>query len=322
MDEQLRNGRGVIVAALTPFTGETTSVDYGKFSSQLEAIMPHAPQGVSVGAVESQEFQVLQPESRLRLVATACEILGSHVPVVAGVSSPSLSESIAMAKQAQQLGAAAVLGVASQKPWGAPPLADEAYGWFSRLADRSPLPLFVYNNPRLGVDLDVEVLTKICAHDNVVGVKETSRDGSKLLALIAHVEPFARVFTNMELLFSTLLLGGSGAMLPTPGLPVASRIMTALAGGDLDAGAEWSKAFGDFPRKWMRRGLLPIMKAASRLMGCDVGDPLWPHEALDAEETERLEEFLDSWGLLGALRVPGSAGSSVTAQEGVPTDGS
>lgn len=304
MHEQLRHGKGVIVAALTPFMDETTSVDYDKFEAQLTAVMVHAPLAISVGSVESQEFQVLEAAERLRLIAVACGVAGSQTPVVAGVSSPSLGESITMAKEAEQVGAAAVLAIASQKPWGAAPLPEEAYGWFSRLADQSPLPVFLYNNPRLGVDLTVEVLKKICEHQNIVGIKETSRDGSKLLGLIAHVHPFARVFTNMELLFSTLLLGGAGAMLPPPGLPVANRIMTAISAGDVAAAAEWSKAFADFPGRWMRRGLLPVMKSAARLMGCDVGDPLWPHEALDAQELHQLQDFLDSWGLLDALAVP------------------
>lgn len=302
VSERLRSSQGVIVAALTPFVEESTAIDYRRFQAQLSALRPYRPLAVTVAAVESQEFQVLSRQDRARLATSARDVLGWDIPLVTGVSSPSLHESIAMAKEAEQLGAAAVLAVAAPKPWAAEPLPDEAYRWFSTLADQSPLPVILYNNPRLGVDLSVETMRRICKHDNVLGIKETSRDESKLLALIADVQGHAQVFTNMELLFSTVLLGGAGAMLPTPGVPVASRVVTEILAGRTGEASKWAAFFADFPRRWMRRGLLPVMKSAGRLMGCDMGEPLWPYEGLEPVEVDQLRSLLDSWGLLGVLQ--------------------
>lgn len=195
--ERLRSGQGVIVAALTPFEKGSTAVHYEQLQVQLSHIRRYDPLAVTVAAVESQEFQVLSARDRGAIATCARDALGDEVPLVYGVSSPSLLDAITMAKDAEQFGATAVLGVAAPKPWAAEPLPEEAYRWFSTLADQSPLPMILYNNPRLGVDLGIETMSRICREHNVIGIKETSRDGAKLLALVAEIQGDAQVFTNM-----------------------------------------------------------------------------------------------------------------------------
>lgn len=290
--------RGSVVAALTPFVRDSVRVDKGRFAAQVAALGRSGPVAVTVGAVESQEFQVLGRSARLGLVDTAVAHLPAGIPVVGGVSSPSIRESVALARESADRGAAVAVAVASPKPWGAAPTPDEAHRWFALLADASPIPVLLYNNPRLGVDLSVETVARICAHPNVVAVKETSRDEAKLLGLISRVQGHAHVYTNMELLFSTLLLGGSGAMLPTPGLPVAARLTAHVEAGEVDAAARLALFFAGFPSRWNGLGFLPAVKAAAGLMGCELGPPIHPWSALDEASVSEMREFLAEWELL------------------------
>ena len=288
---------GLVVAALTPFVGDSVRVDHRRLAGQVETVAAYAPSAISVAGVESQEFQVLGRRARLAMLDTVVAA-ASGVPVVAGVSSPSLTESIALTKEAARRGASLALAVASPKPWGAAPTGDEAHRWFSLLADASPIPVMLYNNPRLGVDLPVDTIARIASHPQVAGLKETSRDEAKLLGLVSRVGEHARVFTNMEMLLSTLVLGGAGAMLPTPGLPVAARILDAVRRGDLEAAAADALFFADFPSRWNALGFLPAVKAAAALMGCDLGGPLWPWDGLDETARADLAAHLAKWDLL------------------------
>lgn len=297
--------RGVIVAALTPFRGETTRVDQGAFTQQVSAIASYAPSAIGVAGVESQEFQVLTRATRLKLVELTVEN-AAGVPVIAGVSHPSLRESIALAGEAARRGAAAVLAVASAKPWGAPPTGEEAHRWFTTLADESPLPVVLYNNPRLGVDLSVDTVARIAAHPNVVAMKETSRDEVKLLGLLTRAAPGLAVYTNMEMLATTLLLGGHGAMLPPSGLPVANRVVAAAEAGEIDEVARWAAFFADFPSRWSSLGFLPAVKAAAGLMGLELGRPLWPYDAVEGDALHEMREYLRKWELLDAFSEPRS----------------
>lgn len=287
---------GAVVAALTPFVRDSVRVDHRRLAEQVRAIAAYRPVAVTVGAVESQEFQVLGRRARLALVDTAVAAV-PDLPVVAGVSSPSLAESISLAGAAADHGARVALAVATPKPWGAPPTADEAHRWFSLLADSSPLPVMLYNNPRLGVDLSVDTMARICSHPRVVGLKETSRDEGKLLGLLSRVGRSASVFTNMEMLFSTLALGGAGAMLPTPGLPVAARIVDDVRCGETERAAAAALFFADFPSRWTGLGFLPAVKAAAVLMGLDLGGPVWPWSGLDEAARGDLAAFLSKWEL-------------------------
>jgi 4-hydroxy-tetrahydrodipicolinate synthase len=291
--------RGIIVAVLTPFLDGTTDVDWGSLESQLELVGSPGVVAVSVVGVETQEFQVLDDDTRVAVVERAVRS-SCGVPVIAGVSSPSLPSACSLAARMADAGASGVLAIAGQKPWGAPPTSDEAVRWFTRIADASPLPVTLYNNPRLGVDLSPECMAQICAHDNVGCVKETSRDGQKLLRLVdLDRRELAAVYTNMELLLPTLVLGGSGAMLPLPGLPMASRIANAFLSGDLPEAAEAQAFFAEFPARWMSLGLAPVMKAACALMGCTVGGPLTPYEPLAGDDLQSLKAYLEAWKLLG-----------------------
>ncbi|MCW0213458.1 MAG: dihydrodipicolinate synthase family protein [Pseudonocardia sp.] len=291
-------GRGLVVAALTPFVRDTVRVDKARLTAQLRALAHAAPVAVTVGAVESQEFQVLGRATRLALVDTARAELPETVPVLAGVSSASIRESIALAGEIAERGASVAVAVASPKPWGAAPTPDEAHRWFATLADASPIPVLLYNNPRLGVDLSVDTMARICSHPNVVAIKETSRDESKLLGLINRVQGTAHVYTNMELLFSTLVLGGSGAMLPTPGLPIATRLLAHVEAGEIGEAARLALFFAEFPGRWTGLGFLPAVKAAADLMGCPLGGPVHPWSGLDETAVSELREFLAKWELL------------------------
>ena len=102
----------------------------------------------------------------------------------------------------------------------------------------------------------------------------------------------------MEMLLSTLVLGGAGAMLPTPGLPIATRILDAVRRGDLEAAAADALFFADFPSRWNALGFLPAVKAAAALMGCDLGRPLWPWDGLDETARADLAAHLAKWDLL------------------------
>ncbi|HEY8524068.1 MAG TPA: dihydrodipicolinate synthase family protein [Acidimicrobiales bacterium] len=289
---------GLIVAALTPFRRGTTTVDEDRFDAELDFIARHRPVAVAVAGVEVQEYHVLTADQRVDLVKRAAERLGD-VPVVAGVSAVSVDQACHLAERMAAVGAGYVLAVAGPKPWGAAPTTGELLAWYHALADVSPVPVFVYCNPRTGVDPSVDAIAEVAAHPNVAAMKETSRDVIKVLRLCQEVEQagLARVYTNMESIQTTLAAGGSGAMMPPPALAIATALVAAIEAGDDAETRRLQSFFGRFPSAWMRLGLGPACKAAMGIVGCDVGDPVHPYDALGADEVASLREYLAGWGL-------------------------
>lgn len=294
--------RGIIAAALTPWVPDSrgADVDFVAFDRQLDWLAAQAPLAVGVAGVEVQEYHVLDDAARVGLVARAVERLGG-IPVVAGISSPTPSRSAALASSMADVGASAVLALAGPKPWAAGPTADEFVDWFSELAELTTLPIIVYSNPRTGSEPSVAALATLAARGYIAGIKETSRDMMKILGLCDKLAgpDLAGVYNNMETLLATLVLGGHGAMVPAPALPMSQRIVDAYETGDLNEARKWQRFFVDFPSTWQALGLGPAVKAAMRILGVDVGDTLSPYRDIDAAQRAAMEAHLRAWGLLG-----------------------
>ncbi|MEY2958337.1 MAG: hypothetical protein RLZZ01_905 [Actinomycetota bacterium] len=292
------NEIGVLTAAVTPW-GDGGDVDLGRFDDQIRWIVEQRPLAISVASVEVQEYHLLTADDRVALVERAVG-LAEGIPVIGGVTSPIPRTSSELAVRMGDVGAAAVLALAGPKPWAAPQTGAEMVTWFHLLAERSPVPVICYSNPRTGSEPSVEALTRICEHPNVGGIKETSRDMVKVLGLCKAIglPGTAGVYINMETLMTTILLGGHGAMVPAPALPGCQRIVDALAAGDLETARHWQLFFTEFPSTWMRLGLGPAVKAALTAIGVDVGGSPEPYASLTREEHDQIGAHFRSWGLV------------------------
>lgn len=88
--------------------------------------------------------------------------------------------------------------------------------FFLEVADRSPIPIIIYNFPRLlsGLEVDSDMLETISAHPNMKGVKLTCGGIAKITRVIAKHphEDFATVAGQSDLIVSALAAGGSGCI--------------------------------------------------------------------------------------------------------------
>ena len=97
---------GLIVAPLTPFTAELT-VDEAALKRQIDYIVDECRATMVVAAgVETQEYTYLSLEERKALIRRTIDCVGGRVPVMVGVSHPSFKTAIALAHEAERLGAA------------------------------------------------------------------------------------------------------------------------------------------------------------------------------------------------------------------------
>ncbi len=99
------------------------------------------------------------------------------------------------------------------------------------------------------------------------------------------------------MLLITLMLGGPGATMPPPAVKLAEELCATFATGDLTRAAELQRRFSLFPARWIQYGLTPLMKAAMRHVGVDLGEPLPPYEGLSAADRAAVEAELDRIGL-------------------------
>ena len=86
---------------------------------------------------------------------------------------------------------------------------------YRTVADASPLPVLIYNMPAntAGIDLSASLICTLAEHPNIVGVKDSAGNVSKLAQIVASVPETFRVFAgSASYLLPALAVGASGAV--------------------------------------------------------------------------------------------------------------
>jgi 4-hydroxy-tetrahydrodipicolinate synthase len=285
---------GLIVPPLTPFTSDLR-VDYAALEREIDYIVVTCKaSAVEAAAVETQEYHYLSPRARKDLIRRTVQCVGGRCPVIVGISHPSFRTAVELAHLAEDLGAEAIQVLAPLRPFGGPPGLKDLIGYFEAIAQKTQLPIVAYLNPGPGAEVPLGWTVELARLDRVRYFKESSRDLRRVSRLIVEIDRagHAHYFTTMEMLLISLLLGGSGATMPPPGAKIAFEVLQAFRSGDLKRAAEIQRQFALFPALWVHKGLAPVMKAAMRIVGLEVGDPYPPFQSLDAGERALLEDYL------------------------------
>jgi 4-hydroxy-tetrahydrodipicolinate synthase len=290
---------GLIVAPLTPFTADL-EVDEEALRRQIDYVVNDGGATMVVAAgVETQEYTYLSLEQRKALIRATIEAVDRRVPVMVGITHPSFKTAIALAHDAETLGAAAVQLLAPLRPFAGPPTQADLITYFEAVARETRLPITLYLNAGPGADVSIPDTIALAKLPSVQLVKESSRDLARVSRLIVEIDRagYARYFTTMQMLLASLELGGSGATMPPPGSQIARHVIDAFVAKDFARAAELQLQFALFPSKWMHRGLAPTMKAAMNLIGIAVGDPYPPYAPLTRDEQTALAAYLRTTAL-------------------------
>jgi 4-hydroxy-tetrahydrodipicolinate synthase len=290
---------GLLVPPLTPFTKDLR-VDYDGLQVGVDYLVERVRPTVIIAAgVEAQEYQYLSFDERKALIEHTIKAVNGRIPVAVGISHPSYRIAIELANFAEKAGAAELQLLAPQKPTGGAPTTNELVQYFESIGRETSLPIILYLNPGPGADVGVDATIELAKLDFIHGIKESSRDLSRVSRLIAEIDHagHARYFTTMQMLLITLELGGAGITLPPPAAALARDVIDAYADGDRERAARLQLQFATFPARWMPFGLAAVMKAASNFIGIPAGLPYPPYAPVSGEALNALHQFLSSTAL-------------------------
>ncbi|AOJ94795.1 dihydrodipicolinate synthase family protein [Burkholderia multivorans] len=289
----------LVVPPLTPFDA-ALKVDRNALRSHIDYVVDACRATMIVAAgVETQEYHYLPLAERKELVRATIEAVDGRVPVVVGISHPSVNTAIELGQFASALGAHAIQLLAPLRPFGGAPTTDEVVCYFDLIAAETDLPIMLYLNPGPGADLSVDATLEVAKLDRVKYVKESSRDLTRVSRLIAQIDRagHAQYLTTVQMLLITLQLGGSGATMPPPLAELGAKIIAAFEQGNVQEAARLQQQFSLFPARWMHRGLMPTMKAALKALGRGIGEPYPPFGNFTADEAAQLATYLQTTDL-------------------------
>jgi 4-hydroxy-tetrahydrodipicolinate synthase len=203
---------GVFVPMVTPF-GADGGVDLECLQELTAAVIRDGASGV-VALATTGEPHMLDDAERAAVVdviAAVCAAAGATLVVGAGTNDTrtTIARHEALADVP---GARASLAVV---PYYVRPSEQAVVRHFQAVADRSPVPLIVYNIPyRTGRGLGADALLELAATDNVAGVKQAvgGIDADTLSVLAAAADRFAMLGGDDAFLYPLVLMGATGAI--------------------------------------------------------------------------------------------------------------
>lgn len=203
--------RGVTPPLVTPFDGAGEIDEAG-----LEAVVDWTIDG-GVDALfpcgTTGEFASLCSEERRRVIEIVVDRAdGTETPVVAGAGATNVEETIEYIEEAAAIGADAAVVVPPYFHTANDRAGNEAF--FEAVADRAPIPLFLYNIPSCtGRAIDPETVGSLAEREEVIGIKDSSGDFGYLLRLLRETpEPFVVLQGFDNLLYPSLRVGADGGI--------------------------------------------------------------------------------------------------------------
>ncbi len=194
---------GVLPAAITPFTSEG-DIDYASFAKLAAYFTAAGCNGVVVAGTngEGPSLSAVEKRDLCRRAVT----LASPLPVVLGISTPSLHEATWLASQAGKAGAHSVLLM--PPGYFRPAPTEGVLAFLESVADAATCPVIVYNHPALtGFTLLPDHVSRLARHPNVCGFKDSSGDPQNLPAYRA-AAPDADLFVGNETLLQQAVRSG------------------------------------------------------------------------------------------------------------------
>lgn len=199
---------GAATALVTPF--KDGKVDFASFGQLIDWQIEQEIDGLVICGTTG-EASTLNDEEHIETVRYAIKKAAGRVPVIAGAGSNDTRHAIDMSMALEEEGADGLLLVT---PYYNKCTDKGLIIHYTAIADRVNIPIILYSVPaRTGVNISPFVVSELCNHPNIVGIKEASGNMAQVVEIAKYVdEDFALYSGNDEIIVPIMAMGGLGAI--------------------------------------------------------------------------------------------------------------
>jgi 4-hydroxy-2-oxoglutarate aldolase len=288
---------GVFAPITTPFN-KRGDLLLEELSSNIQRLNPSGLRGYLVLGTNG-EFRSLSGREQMEVVKTVVKSASADKIIMAGTGAESTMVSIELCHQAAAMGAH--YGSLITPFFFAKKMTDKALvQHFFQVADQSPIPILLYNNPGVtGITVSTTVIKEVSSHPKIVGMKDSSP--GNLSAYILHAKiGFSLLAGSANFFFTGLLMGAVGGVLslanafPEP----CCRLYELGIARELEEGRELQFELMRINQLVSGKFGVAGVKVAMDLAGLYGGPPRAPLLPLTKEEGEKMREDLIASGYL------------------------
>ena len=292
---------GLVHTPVTPFTRDH-KVDYSLYEKVIEFHLRNGADTLAL-PMHAGESVSLSDEERKALLDFAIAKVKGRVPVIAHVSQSGTSMAAALARHAEQAGAAAIVSAVPYY-WTPPPAMLVEH--FVQIGSAVKLPFFAYNSPEEmgGVKVTSDIALKLVERlPNFAGVVDSSLDWQFMIEVITvarKARPSFQLLSGTEYMISAGAIGCSGVFAPLAGIaPKTVRQLYEICATEKYGDARKAQEAIAALRQAVKKDGVAGLKGAMRSMGRDCGTVRPPLRAVGEVEYGRMSEALAA---IGALR--------------------
>jgi len=212
---------GIFPPITTPFYPDG-NVYYKKLEHNVERYSRTPVSGIVVLGSTGEALMLSDQEKR-DVFKVAREAAAPNKVLIAGTGNESAVETLRLTEYAAELGYDVAM-VRTPHYYKKQMLPANILAFYRTVADRSPIPVMVYNFPQAtGYDIPAEVMIELAEHPNLIGLKESCGDVEKVRTMVEgtrHVKRSATVSETLDAVTPRMLaaatqdLHNGGALVP------------------------------------------------------------------------------------------------------------
>jgi 4-hydroxy-2-oxoglutarate aldolase len=201
---------GILPPITTPFYPEG-NVYHKKLESNVERYSRTPVSGIVVLGSTGEAIMLSDQEQRDVLKSARSAIAPNKI-LVAGTGIESAIGTLRLTEYAAEIGYDVAM-VRTPHYYKKQMSSSNMLAFYRTVADRSPLPLIIYNFPQVtGYDIPLEVVLELAEHPNLIGIKESGGDVEKVRKMVEgtrHIKRSATVTETFEAVTPRMLAANS-----------------------------------------------------------------------------------------------------------------
>src|SRR6478736_6561106 len=188
---------GIFPPITTPFYPDD-NVYYKKLEANVERYSRTPVAGIVVLGSTGEALMLSDQEKR-DVFKCARDAASPNKVLIAGTGIESAIETLRFTEYAAELGYDVAM-VRTPHYYKKQMASANLLAFYRTVADRSPLPVIIYNFPQAtGYDIPAEVVIELAEHPNLIGIKESSGDVDKVQKMVEGTRHVKRSATVTEM---------------------------------------------------------------------------------------------------------------------------
>ncbi len=277
---------GVYVPTVVFFEQETEDLDTCAIAQHAVRLARSGVTGLATQGSNGEAVHLTHDERHL-VTSTTRKALDEagfpHMPIIVGCGSQSTRETIQYCREARVAGGDYALVLPPSYYAGLfAPASETVVGYFTAVADASPIPLIIYNYPGAvgGLDLSSDVILRLARHPKIVGVKLTCGNTGKLNRVAAAARRLAKNYDpsrpeflvlagSADFSIQSLVAGGHGILAGLGNLAPKACVRTIelYRAGRLDEAAELQEVVSQGDLAAIQGGVVGVKAGLEAFMG-------------------------------------------------------